>query len=322
MKTIYLVDRFCNLATTRRAGLFDYPQLREANSDLRQFESYLSEIRAKLARESGGELTKNNLSNAYAELDKVATGENGRNGIIQGGLPYRVEQSATYWRYFNNLLVDLRTKPVGDYRDYRELANRRLGDIYGEIVTIGGHYREQAKRIDDIANQLQIFATEKQSKMSMGMQKIGEIGFFTFPFTNYATEVFEKFVSNPKYLEEHPELVQSVTAGWFLFGCIVIAREPLGYVGKNLGKGFSYCAHEAGKGVNSTGVSLKKSAKNFSELAKEEKIFLRLAFSLTKEQITGSGTYQFARTVVRKTVTPILRAHRKIRRGLGYRDPG
>jgi hypothetical protein len=143
---------------------------------------------------------------------KYFLARNGKDNRIQGGLPYRVEQSAAYWRHFNNLLTDLRTAPVGDFRDYAELANRRLGDVYGEVATIGGHYREQSKRIDDIASELQIDAMEKQTKASTkhqgeikNIQVVGELITFLLIVPGLLVDMYSKYIGEEKWkhLEEN-----------------------------------------------------------------------------------------------------------------------
>jgi len=155
----WMVDRFCDLGTVRRSALFDLPQLVKADSALRQIEADLAKTRAQREKETAGEdvasapFTKGDLFAAYANLDKAARGGDGADRI-QGGLPDRVSQSGIYWEQFTQMLGDLRIKPVGDFRTYPELANRRIGDTYGAIAAIGAHYLELTDRLAGHTRQL------------------------------------------------------------------------------------------------------------------------------------------------------------------------
>jgi hypothetical protein len=157
----WMVDRFCDLGTVRRSGLFDLPQLVKADSALRQIEANLEGTGAKRAKETSGDdvasapFTKDDLAEVYASLDKAARGK-ADDDLIQGGLPYRVSQSVAYWRQFNELLIDLNIDSVGDFRSYRELANRRIGDTYGAIAAIGEHYHELTRRVAGYTRQLTV----------------------------------------------------------------------------------------------------------------------------------------------------------------------
>jgi hypothetical protein len=176
----WMIDRFNDLGVVRRAGLFDLPQLVRADSALRQIEPHLDRTRAQRAKEAGDEpvaiaqFTKDDLSDVYARLDKAARGQG--EDRIQGSLPDRVVQSGAYWQQFNQMLGDLRILPVGDFRVYSELANRRIGDTYGAIASIGDHYHELMGKMSEynrqlISNELR----DVQVKMSTHVKTIADL---------------------------------------------------------------------------------------------------------------------------------------------------
>jgi hypothetical protein len=214
----WMVDRFNDLGVVRRAGLFDLPQLVKADSALRQIEPELEKTRVERARKDGQDIataqfTKDDLSVAYASLDKAARGGDGEDRI-QGGLPDRVSQSANYWEQFNQMLGDLRIKPVGDFRVYSELANRRIGDTYGAIAAIGEYYHELRRKTSGYSRHLtSIELRDLQVEMSTHIQTIAGLHATITELTKASVDQAEKI---DEQTTASKDLLQNAEKGFFL----------------------------------------------------------------------------------------------------------
>ncbi len=214
----WMVDRFNDLGVVRRAGLFDLPQLIKADSALRQIEPELEKTRVERARKAGldpatAQFTKDDLSVAYASLDKATRGGDGEDRIL-GGLPDRVSQSENYWKQFNQMLGDLRIKPVGDFRVYSELANRRIGDTYGAIAAIGEYYHELSRKTNGYSRHLtSIELRDLQAEMGTHIQTIAGLQSTIANLTNASVAQAN---SIDKHTTASRDLLQNAEKGFFL----------------------------------------------------------------------------------------------------------